>query len=105
MWYNKVKKYCNFKGDIHLEKIAILNINSDSVKMQLVKVNKNKSYSSYRKVSMPINLTKDFYGDNFIKPSVIAANATPGLNVEPQGKAPPKARLNSGLSSFASSSL
>ena len=54
-----------------MEKIAILNINSDSIKMQLVKVNKNKSYSSYRKVSMPINLTKDFYGDNFIKPSVI----------------------------------
>jgi len=54
-----------------LEKIAILNINSDSVKMQLVKINKNKSYSTYRNVKMPINLTKDFYSDYFIKPAVI----------------------------------
>lgn len=54
-----------------MEKIAILNLNSDSIKMQFLNVNKNKSYSPYKSVSMPINLTKDFYNDNFIKPAVI----------------------------------
>ena len=54
-----------------MEKIAILNLNSDSIKMQFLNVNKNKSYSAYKSVSMPINLTKDFYNDNFIKPAVI----------------------------------
>jgi len=54
-----------------LEKIAIINLNSDSIKMQFVNVNKNKSFAPYRKVSMPINLTKDFYSDNFIKSAVI----------------------------------
>jgi len=54
-----------------LEKIAIINLNSDSIKMQFVNVNKNKSYSPYKKISMPINLTKDFYSDYFVKPTII----------------------------------
>ena len=53
-----------------MEKIAIINLNSDSIKMQFVNVNKNKSFAPYRKMSMPINLTKDFYSDNFIKPAI-----------------------------------
>ena len=54
-----------------MEKIAILNLNSDSIKMQFVNVNKNKSFAPYKSICMPINLTKDFYGDYFIKPNVI----------------------------------
>lgn len=54
-----------------MEKIAIINLNSDSIKMQFVNINKNKSFAPYKKVSMPINLTKDFYSDYFIKPAVI----------------------------------
>ena len=53
-----------------MEKIAILNLNSDNIKMQFVNVNKNKSFSPYKSVEMPISLTKDFYSDNFIKTAV-----------------------------------
>ena len=60
----------NKKGVISLEKIAILNLNSDSIKMQFINVNKNKSFSPYKSIEMPINLTKDFYGDNLIKTAV-----------------------------------
>lgn len=54
-----------------MEKIAILNLNADNIKMQFINVNKNKSFAPYKTVEMPINLSKDFYEDNFIKPAVI----------------------------------
>lgn len=54
-----------------MENIAIILLNSDSVKMQFVHVNKNKSFAPYKSISMPVNLTKDFYGDYFFKPAII----------------------------------
>lgn len=54
-----------------MEKIAILNLNSDSIKMQFLNVNKNKSFAPYKSVEMPISLTKDFYSDYFVKPAII----------------------------------
>lgn len=54
-----------------MENIAIILLNSDNVKMQFVHVNKNKSFAPYKTISMPVNLTKDFYSDYFFKPAVI----------------------------------
>lgn len=39
--------------------------------MQFININKNKSFAPYKSVEMPINLTKDFYSDYFIKPAVM----------------------------------
>lgn len=39
--------------------------------MQFVAVDKNKSFQPYKTVTMPINLTKDFYSDYFLKPAVV----------------------------------
>lgn len=39
--------------------------------MQFVHIDKNKSFQPYKTVSMPINLTKDFYSDYFLKPAVV----------------------------------
>ncbi len=39
--------------------------------MNFVNVVRNKCFAIYRKVEMPVNVMKDFYGDNFVKPAVI----------------------------------
>lgn len=54
-----------------LEKIAVIEIKTMSVKMQMYDVARNKYFALSKVVEMPINLTKDFYGDSFIKPNVI----------------------------------
>lgn len=54
-----------------MEKIAVIELETNNVKMQLVNVVKNKYYVVYNEVSMPINLTKDFYEDKIIKPSAV----------------------------------
>lgn len=54
-----------------MENIAIILLNSGNVKMQFVHINKNKSFAPYKTVSMPVNLTKDFYNDYLFKPAVI----------------------------------
>lgn len=54
-----------------MENIAIVLLNSDSIKMQFVHINRNKSFAPYKTITMPVNITKDFYSDNFFKPAVI----------------------------------
>jgi len=54
-----------------LEKIAVIELKTTCVKMQIVDVIRNKYYQVHKTIEMPINLTKDFYTDYFIKPSVI----------------------------------
>jgi len=54
-----------------LEKIAVIEIKTACVKLYITDVVRNKYFAINRVVEMPINLTKDFYNDNFIKPNVI----------------------------------
>ena len=54
-----------------MEKIAVLELNPNFVKMQQVEVEKNKSYTVYNEISTPINLMKNFEPDCFIKSSAI----------------------------------
>ncbi len=54
-----------------MEKIALIKMSADNLSVKFVEVNKNKSFVVTNQVSMPVNLTKDFYTDNFIKPSII----------------------------------
>jgi hypothetical protein len=54
-----------------LEKIAVIELKTTSVKLRIVDVVRNKLFATSRTLEMPINLTKDFYGDLFIKPNVI----------------------------------
>jgi len=54
-----------------LEKIAIIEIKTSSVNLNIVDVVRNKYFEISRVIEMPINLTKDFYSDMFIKPTVI----------------------------------
>ena len=53
-----------------MEKIAVIEIKTTSVKLQIVDIIRNKYFETSRVIDMPINLTKDFYGDMFIKPNV-----------------------------------
>lgn len=54
-----------------MEKIAVIEIKSTCVKLQLVDVVRNKYFRVSHVTEMPINLTKDFYADMFIKTTVI----------------------------------
>ncbi|MBE5758145.1 MAG: hypothetical protein E7345_04420 [Clostridiales bacterium] len=54
-----------------MEKIAVIEIKTTSVKLQIVNVARNKYFEIDKVLEMPINLTKDFYSDMFIKPNVI----------------------------------
>lgn len=54
-----------------MEKIAIIEIKTTSVKLQIVDIVRNKYFEVSRVIDMPINLTKDFYTDMFIKTTVI----------------------------------
>lgn len=54
-----------------MEKIAVIEIKTMSVKLQMYDVVKNKYFALSKVVDMPINLTKDFYNDNFIKPNIV----------------------------------
>lgn len=54
-----------------MEKIAILKLNPQNIEMNFVDVVRNKSFVNYRKVEMPVNIMKDFYNDNFVKPAVV----------------------------------
>lgn len=53
-----------------MEKIAVIEIKTTCVKLQIVDIIRNKYFQISKIIEMPINLTKDFYGDMFIKPSV-----------------------------------
>ncbi len=54
-----------------LEKVAIIELKTTGVKLRIVDVIRNKYFQNHKTIEMPINLTKDFYGDLFIKPTVI----------------------------------
>ena len=54
-----------------MEKIAVIEIKTTSVKLQLVDIISNKYFEISKVIDMPINLTKDFYSDMFIKPTVV----------------------------------
>ena len=54
-----------------MEKIAVIEIKTTCVKLELVETISNKYFETSKVIEMPINLTKDFYGDMFIKPTVI----------------------------------
>ena len=54
-----------------LEKIAVIELKTTCVKLQIVDVCRNKYYQNYKNIEMPINLTKDMYSDMFVKPTVI----------------------------------
>lgn len=54
-----------------MEKVAVIEIKSTCVKLQIVDVVRNKYFKISHITEMPINLTKDFYADMFIKPTVI----------------------------------
>lgn len=54
-----------------MEKIAIIEIKTMSVKLQIYDVVRNKYFALSKTIDMPINLTKDFYNDNFIKPNIV----------------------------------
>lgn len=55
---------------VTVEKIAVIEIQTTSVKLQIVDIIRNKYFEINRVMEMPINLTKDFYTDMFIKPNV-----------------------------------
>lgn len=54
-----------------MEKIAVIELNTNYIKMQQVDVIRNKSFCITDQLVMPINLTKDFYPECFIKPTVL----------------------------------
>ncbi len=54
-----------------MEKLAVIKLNPDNIKLQFVNFIRNKSFIVYDEVNMPVNLTKDFYSDYFIKPAII----------------------------------
>lgn len=54
-----------------MEKLAVIEIKSTCVKLQIVDAVRNKYFKVSHVTEMPINLTKDFYGDMFIKTTVI----------------------------------
>ena len=54
-----------------MEKIAVIELKTTAVKLQIVDVIRNKYYQVHKTIEIPINLTKDFYSDYFVKPSVI----------------------------------
>ena len=66
-----IKMLDYIKGDNILEKIAVIELKTTSVKMQIVDIVRNKLFEPTKTLEMPINLTKDFYGDLFIKSNVI----------------------------------
>lgn len=54
-----------------MEKIAVIEIKTTGVKLKIVDIVRNKFFEDCKTIEMPINLTKDFYNDLFIKPNVI----------------------------------
>lgn len=56
---------------ITLEKIEVIELKTTGVKLSIVDVVRNRFFQTNKTIEMPINLTKDFYSDMFIKPNVI----------------------------------
>ena len=63
---------CTFKGELlELDKIALVKLSGSDLSVKFIEMTKNKSFVVYNEISMPIELTKDFYEDYFIKPAVV----------------------------------
>lgn len=54
-----------------LEKVAIIELNSDNLKLVLAEVVKNRSFVIFDEIEMPINLTKNLLTEEVIKPNTI----------------------------------
>ena len=54
-----------------MEKIAVIEIKTTGVKLKIVEIVRNKFFEDCKTIEMPINLTKDFYNDLFVKTNVI----------------------------------
>lgn len=54
-----------------MEKIAVIQIKTTYIKLQIIDIVRNKYYQVHKIIETPINLTKDFYNDMFIKPNII----------------------------------
>lgn len=54
-----------------MEKIAIIELDTTKVKLVFANVTRNKSFSIYDHIDVPINLMKDFAEENVIKSTVI----------------------------------
>ena len=69
---NSAQIYLMFlKRSATLEKIAVIELKTTGLTLNIVDVIRNKYFQKSKKIEMPINLTKDFYNDMFIKPTVI----------------------------------
>ena len=58
------------KGVFTLDKIAVIELNTNFIKMQQIDYVMNKTFVVSNQLVMPINLVKDFYPDCFIKTAV-----------------------------------
>lgn len=54
-----------------LERVAIIELNSDNLKLVLAEVVKNRSFVIFDEIEMPINLTKNLLTEEVIKPNTI----------------------------------
>lgn len=54
-----------------MEKVAIIELNSDNLKLVLAEVVKNRSFVIFDEIEMPINLTKNLITEEVIKPNSI----------------------------------
>ena len=54
-----------------MEKIAVIELNPNFVRMQQVEIEKNKFYSVYNEITTPIDLMKNFEPDCFVKAHAI----------------------------------
>ena len=55
-----------------MEKIAIVEIKANEVKIDFAQVNKNKSYVIYKEILMPVNVIKDLDKEELLKPTVVS---------------------------------
>ncbi len=54
-----------------LERVAIIELNSDNFKLVLAEVVKNRSFVIFDEIEMPINLTKNLLTEEVIKPNTV----------------------------------
>ena len=64
-------KYFIMGDECTLEKVAIIELNSDNLKLVLAEVVKNRSFVIFDEIEMPINLTKNLLTEEVIKPNTI----------------------------------
>ena len=65
------KQLCKLRRVRILDKTAIIVLDTTKVKLVFANVTKNKSFSIYDNVEVPINLMKDFSEENVIKSTIV----------------------------------